>query len=298
MPQLYSAILHTSTPIYSIHTDSIQKSIYTRRLEGEIWIDSSYNIISVDSNKSLPLDIYKYFPKNAGIPIQNSYIFADGIFIVKKIDNSLSFQLRALHISQYGNPNDEDYIAKCPQPQSSTLNIIGVVGKTFDVHSDIKDYNPRSFELNTSIFDTRESPALYTVMCFIPQDTRFQNTPLPTSRAPVSIFGIIIGIHTPSNNIALLLSDIVFLSARNAIDFCDTTTDEGLQDPESSSPKRKWDKWRKNTGVEQKSKRVKVSSVNIPSSSPMSSIIVSSEQTNSTLVGEKNTSTMSNISVP
>ncbi|KAF8472554.1 hypothetical protein BDZ91DRAFT_438069 [Kalaharituber pfeilii] len=100
MPQLYSAILHTSTPIYSIHTDSIQKSIYIRRLEGEIWIDSSYNIISVDSKKSLPLDIYKYFPKNTGIPIQNSYIFADGIFIVKKIDNSLSFQLRALHISQ------------------------------------------------------------------------------------------------------------------------------------------------------------------------------------------------------
>ncbi|KAF8473835.1 hypothetical protein BDZ91DRAFT_712655 [Kalaharituber pfeilii] len=277
MPQLYSAILHTSTPIYSIHTDSIQKSIYTRRLEGEIWIDSSYNIISVDSNKSLPLDIYKYFPKNAGIPIQNSYIFADGIFIRKK--------------NRYGNPNDEDYIAKCPQPQSSTLNIIGVVGKTFDVHSDIKDYNPRSFELNTSIFDTRESPALYT-------DTRFQNTSLPTSRAPVSIFGIIIGIHTPSNNIAVLLSDIVFLSARNAIDFCDTTTDEGLQDSKSSSPKRKWDKWRKNTGVEQKSKRVKVSSVNIPSLSPMSSIIVSSEQTNSTLVGQRNTSTMSNISVP
>ncbi|KAF8476784.1 hypothetical protein BDZ91DRAFT_708033 [Kalaharituber pfeilii] len=281
MPQLYSAILHTSTPIYSIHMDSIQKSIYTRRLEEEIWIDSSYNIISVDSK----------FPKNTEIPIQNSYIFADRIFIVKKIDNSLSFQLRALHISQYGNLNDEDYIAKCPQTQSSTLNIIGVVRKTFDVHSDIKDYNPRSFELSTSIFDTRESPALYT-------DTRFQNTLLPTSRAPVSIFGILIGIHTPSNNIALLLSDIVFLSARNAIDFSNTTTDEGLQDPEFSSPKRKWNKRRKNTRVEQKSKRVKVSSVNIPSSSPMSSIIVSSEQTNSTLVGQKNTSTMSNILVP
>ena len=106
-----------------------------------------------------------------------------------------------------GDPKDVNYVHQCPKPRPATLNVIGVVCKSFELSGDGSPYNLRSFELKTSIYGGKDMIAEYTVLCFY----RHGNyTPCPYRRALVSVFGQIVGTHTVSGALALLVDDVVF----------------------------------------------------------------------------------------
>lgn len=90
----------------------------------------------------------------------------------------------------------------------------------------------------------------YSVICFYRSGNRFKNTPCPHRHALVSVFGQIIGIHTMSGFLCMLVDDIVFLSTKGGI-MEEKNIGEGSNG--SKELKRKWEEW----GVQKMKKSLK-----------------------------------------
>lgn len=115
-----------------------------------------------------------------------------------------------------GDPESDDYLSHCPDPQLASLNVIGIVGKSREP-KDTSGNNLRSFELKTSVYEGKENSSEYSILCLYPYTPRFKNTPCPNRHALVSVFGQIIGLNETSTSLVLLIDDIVFLSTKGGI---------------------------------------------------------------------------------
>lgn len=115
-----------------------------------------------------------------------------------------------------GDPNTDTYISQCPKPQPASLTTVGIVGKS-TTPSDISKTMLRYFELKTSVYSNQEKSNEYTLVCFYPNSNHFKNTPRPKKHAMVFIFGHIIGVHSISMCVTVLIDDLVFLSSKGQI---------------------------------------------------------------------------------
>ncbi|KAI5817838.1 hypothetical protein BZA77DRAFT_27294 [Pyronema omphalodes] len=159
-----------------------------------------------------------------------------------------------------GNPDDEEYLSKLPNPQPAVLQGTGICVKTFPITRP-DDTHLRSFELKTTVYDRSNKDnhsATFSIRCYFPTRGRFTATPLPDRNAIVAVCGEIVGTHIESGTVAILLSDMTFLSPRNTMTRGSDTSPTG-----SPGKKRAWEAWGSRSS---RNNRPRISG---PSSSPV-----------------------------
>jgi hypothetical protein len=135
---------------------------------------------------------------------------------------------------------------RLPPPQPGVLQAIGLCTRT-SVPPDPSESRLRSFELRTTVYDrssTDNHSTSFCVRCYLPPGPRFQATPIPERNALIAVAGEVIGVHEESGAIAILLHELIFLSARGQ-------KRPGGNDPNTTSPgsgstprkRRAWDAW-------------------------------------------------------
>jgi hypothetical protein len=153
-----------------------------------------------------------------------------------------------------GNPDDDDYMNRLPPPQPAALQAIGLCTRTL-VPSNPDENRLRSFELRTTVYDrssTDNHTTSFCVRCYLPAGPRFAATPVPERNALMSVAGEIIGVHEESGVIAILLHELIFLSARGQ-KRSGATDPNATSSPATPRKKRAWDAWGSRSG--QKGKR-------------------------------------------
>jgi hypothetical protein len=140
---------------------------------------------------------------------------------------------------------------RLPPPQPGVLQVIGLCTRTL-VPSDLNESHLRSFELRTTVYDrssTDSNSTSFCIRCYLPAGPRFQATPVPERNALIAITGEVIGVHQESGVIAILLHELIFLSARGQ-------KRPGGNDPNTTSlgsgstprKRRAWDAWGSRSG--------------------------------------------------
>jgi hypothetical protein len=140
---------------------------------------------------------------------------------------------------------------RLPPPQPGVLQAIGLCTRT-SVPSEPDEHRLRSFELRTTVYDRNSSDnhsTSFGVRCYLPAGPRFQATPVPERNALMAVAGEIIGVHGESGVIAILLHELIFLSARGQKrpwgNDPDTTSSGSGSTPRK---RRAWDAWGSRSG--------------------------------------------------
>ncbi|KAA8893808.1 hypothetical protein FN846DRAFT_895656 [Sphaerosporella brunnea] len=189
--------------------------------------------------------------------VEDSLCTVHGRLIVRASGQNLQWEVNSYMCFPFpGNPDDDQYMNRLPPPQPGALHAIGLCTRS-TVPSDPNETCLRSFELRTTVYDrsnTDNHSTSFCVRCYLPAGPRFQATPIPERNALVAVAGEIIGVHEESGVIAILLHELIFLSARGqkrpAGDDPNITS-SGL----GSTPRKRraWDAWGSRSG--QKVKR-------------------------------------------
>ena len=110
-----------------------------------------------------------------------------------------------------------------------------------------------NFELRTIVYDCpvgqSAHPTSFSVHCYYPKQGHFASTPIPDRGALIGVGGEIIGQHQYTNNLCLLLQELIFLSTRGnrpqqSIK-SETTSNTTISEASNTPPsrKRKWSQW-------------------------------------------------------
>ena len=138
------------------------------------------------------------------------------------------------------------------------LQIVGLFSVNSELDTHAGNLNSTStvhhnFELWTTVYDRpvgqSAHPTSFSVHCYYPKQGRFASTPIPDRSALVGVCGEIIGQHQHTNNLCLLLQELIFLSTRGNMPqqpiksetTGNTTISEASNTP--SSQKQKWFQW-------------------------------------------------------
>ena len=111
----------------------------------------------------------------------------------------------------------------------------------------------RNFELRTTVYDRpvgqSAHPTSFSVHCYYPKQGRFASTPVPDRGTLIGVCGEIIGQHQHTNNLCLLLQELIFLSTRGnrpqqSIK-SENTSSTTISEASNTLPsrKRKWSQW-------------------------------------------------------
>jgi hypothetical protein len=170
-----------------------------------------------------------------------------------------------------GDVDNEDYILTCPPPRPMQVAITGKAGRSISPHDESEEVL-RMFELKLFVYKSVEEKSVpLTLMCMFPFTRRWKLTRPPTRNAIISVVGEIVGIHTESKSLAVLIQSFDYISM-HGVESLDTQSSL-MSSPNALTPKRnKWSAYSDRSSQQRGNKAARFTpqeDLSGPSSSPL-----------------------------